>query len=194
MSIFLRNFHNYLKKHIMEIIENSEQTKIEYAGFWLRLAAYIIDRIILNIFGLFLLIPTISYIVFLALKIENTGDIDSFESFIADGNLLKVGMIVGLLLLIGLLNLAAGWLYYALMESSKYGATLGKLAIGIKVTSLDGERVTFARATGRYFSRIITNLTFLIGYIMAGFTEKRQALHDMIASCLVIKKEDSIAN
>ncbi|MFO8021731.1 MAG: RDD family protein [Perlabentimonas sp.] len=178
----------------MEIIENSEQTKIEYAGFWLRLAAYIIDRIILNIFGLFLLIPTISYIVFLALKIENTGDIDSFESFIADGNLLKVGMIVGLLLLIGLLNLAAGWLYYALMESSKYGATLGKLAIGIKVTSLDGERVTFARATGRYFSRIITNLTFLIGYIMAGFTEKRQALHDMIASCLVIKKEDSIAN
>ncbi|MFP4555492.1 MAG: RDD family protein [Bacteroidales bacterium] len=178
----------------MELIESSQQEKIEYAGFWLRFAAFIIDRIILHIFSLILFIPTIFFVVTLALKIEDTSNFNSFESFMAEGNLLKVGIIVGLFLLIGLLNLAAGWLYYALMESSKYNATLGKLAIGIKVTALNGERVTFARATGRYFARIITNLTFLIGYVMAGFTERKQALHDIIASCIVIKNDISSYN
>jgi uncharacterized RDD family membrane protein YckC len=74
------------------------------------------------------------------------------------------------------------------MESSKFGGTLGKMAVGIRVTDLNGNRISFARATGRYFGRIVTNLTLLIGYIMAGFTEKKQALHDVLASCLVIKK------
>ena len=82
----------------------------------------------------------------------------------------------------------AGWLYYALFESSKYGGTLGKMAVGIKVTDIEGRRVSFARATGRYFARIVTNMTLLIGYIMAGFTEKKQALHDILANCLVVKK------
>jgi len=62
------------------------------------------------------------------------------------------------------------------------------MAVGIKVTDLNGDRISFTRATGRYFGRIITNLTLLIGYIMAGFTDRKQALHDMIASCLVVKK------
>ncbi|MEO0092113.1 MAG: RDD family protein [candidate division WOR-3 bacterium] len=82
----------------------------------------------------------------------------------------------------------AGWLYYALMESSEKQATLGKQALGIVVTDINGNRITFGRATGRHFAKIISSLTLLIGYIMAGFTEKKQALHDMIADCLVIKK------
>jgi uncharacterized RDD family membrane protein YckC len=57
------------------------------------------------------------------------------------------------------------------------------------VTDLQGRRITFARASGRFFAKIITGLIPLgIGYIMAGFTEKKQALHDMIASCLVLRK------
>lgn len=63
------------------------------------------------------------------------------------------------------------------------------MALGLIVTDMQGRRVTFARASGRFFAKIITNLIPLwIGYIMAGFTEKKQALHDMIASCLVLKK------
>ncbi len=81
------------------------------------------------------------------------------------------------------------WLYFAAMESSAQQGTLGKMALGLFVTDLQGHRVTFGRASGRFFAKIITGLIpFFIGYIMAGFTAKKQALHDMIASCLVLKK------
>jgi len=79
-------------------------------------------------------------------------------------------------------------LYYALMESSEKQATVGKLAMGIKVTDMQGNRLSFGQATGRHFAKIISGLTLLIGYIMAGFTEKKQALHDIIVNCLVVKK------
>jgi uncharacterized RDD family membrane protein YckC len=80
-------------------------------------------------------------------------------------------------------------IYYAWMESSSHQGTLGKMALGLIVTDLEGRRITFARASGRYFAKIITGLIPLgIGYMMAGFTEKKQALHDMIASCLVLRK------
>jgi uncharacterized RDD family membrane protein YckC len=62
------------------------------------------------------------------------------------------------------------------------------MAIGIKVTDLNGNRISFGRATGRYFAKILSGMILMIGYIMAGFTEKKQALHDMIASCLVVMK------
>ncbi|HTO93125.1 MAG TPA: RDD family protein, partial [Bacteroidota bacterium] len=80
----------------------------------------------------------------------------------------------------------AGWLYYALMESSARGATLGKMALGLRVTSLGGERIGFGRATGRYFGKFVSSILF-IGYIMAAFTAQKQALHDMMAGCLVIR-------
>jgi uncharacterized RDD family membrane protein YckC len=80
--------------------------------------------------------------------------------------------------------------YFAFFESSEKQATLGKQALGIIVTDLRGERISFAMAVGRYFSKIISALILLIGFIMAGFTEKKQALHDMIAGTLVIKKKN----
>ncbi|MGB8524124.1 MAG: RDD family protein, partial [Candidatus Acidiferrales bacterium] len=81
------------------------------------------------------------------------------------------------------------WIYYAWMESSSHQGTLGKMALGLIVTDLEGRRISFARASGRYFAKIITSLIPLgIGYMMAGFTEKKQALHDIIASCLVLRK------
>ena len=80
------------------------------------------------------------------------------------------------------------WIYYAGMESSANQGTLGKMAVGIKVTDLNGERISFARATGRYFSKIISALIIAIGFIMVAFTSKKQGLHDMIAETLVIKK------
>jgi uncharacterized RDD family membrane protein YckC len=75
------------------------------------------------------------------------------------------------------------------MESSPYQGTLGKMALGLIVTDLQGRPLSFARASGRFFGKIITGMIpFGIGYIMAGFTEKKQALHDMIAGCLVLRK------
>jgi uncharacterized RDD family membrane protein YckC len=80
------------------------------------------------------------------------------------------------------------WLYYAYLESGERQATWGKQALGLYVTDLSGNRVTFGRASGRFFAKFVTGMTMGIGYIMAGFTERRQALHDMIASCLVLRR------
>lgn len=169
----------------MEVISNSEQNQVKYAGFWLRFAAYIIDQFVIGIAGLIIAIPFIIGIVAFGINLSVMNDASDFFD---KGGLMMVGGIIGLIMLIALLSVIMKWLYYALMESSKFGGTLGKMAVSIKVVDLEGNRISFARATGRYFSRIITNMTLLIGYILAGVTAKKQALHDMIASCLVVRK------
>ncbi len=82
----------------------------------------------------------------------------------------------------------AVWLYFALMESSGKCASLGKMALGIKVTDLNGNGISFGTATGRFFGKMISGVILYIGFIMAGFTEKKQALHDIMAGCLVVNK------
>ncbi|GEQ96830.1 hypothetical protein JCM17844_04670 [Iodidimonas gelatinilytica] len=74
------------------------------------------------------------------------------------------------------------------MESSEKQATLGKAAIGIKVTDMNGQRISFLRATGRHFGKILSTIILLIGYVMILFTKRKQGLHDMIAGCLVLKE------
>jgi uncharacterized RDD family membrane protein YckC len=154
---------------------------LAYAGFWLRLVAYIIDSLIIGfVLGVVILILVLS-----------TG----FAAFIRDletnpnvGVLFESSIFVGVLALIGGWFVAV-WLYYALMESSRFQGTLGKMALGLIVTDMQCRPVSFGRASGRFFARFITNLIPLfIGYIMAGFTAQKQALHDMIASCLVLRK------
>lgn len=88
----------------------------------------------------------------------------------------------------GVVLIFLGWLYYAFMESSKLQGTVGKMALGIKVTNMNGGRISFANATGRYFAKIISVIIILIGYIMIAFTAKKQGLHDILASTLVINK------
>jgi uncharacterized RDD family membrane protein YckC len=100
----------------------------------------------------------------------------------------SITLFIGTMLISGLVIVVLTWLYYALLESSPHQATIGKLAVGIKVTDENGNRVTLLRASGRHFAKIISAMILMIGFIMAGFTEKKQALHDMIANCLVIKK------
>jgi uncharacterized RDD family membrane protein YckC len=62
------------------------------------------------------------------------------------------------------------------------------MAVGIVVTDMNGGRVSFGRATGRYFGKILSSITLFIGYLMQPFTERRQTLHDMLAACLVLRK------
>ena len=86
------------------------------------------------------------------------------------------------------LNVLLYWIYCAVMESSSAQGTLGKMALRIKVTDMEGNRIGFGRATGRHFGRAISFVILLIGFIMVAFTEKKQGLHDIMAGCLVVNK------
>ena len=83
-------------------------------------------------------------------------------------------------------SIVAGWLYHSLFESSSWQATLGKKLLGIRVTDLNGNRISFGRATGRYFGMILSGMICFIGFVMVAFTEKKQGLHDMLAGTLVV--------
>jgi len=89
-------------------------------------------------------------------------------------------------LLIQVISIVTGWLYCALFESSSKQATLGKMAVGIKVTDMNGNRISFGRASGRHFAKFLSSLIGGIGWIMAAFTQKKQGLHDIVAKCLVV--------
>ena len=155
---------------------------VQFGGFWLRFAAYLIDCVVILFGAIVISIP----LIFLT----GLGSLLS-RIQIEEGQLNDAGgfVIFGLFLLFGVVSLAVTWLYHALMESSEWQATVGKRAVGIIVTDMEGRRVSFARATGRHFAKIVSNLVPLeIAYIMAGFTEKKQALHDMLADCLVLRR------
>ena len=131
---------------------------MEYSGFWRRFVAYVIDNILLSV-------------IFWLLVLVLGG--------IADDAGVAVAYILA----------AVGWLvYYAAMESSTSQATVGKIALGIQVTDLEGNRISFGKALGRNLAKILSALILYIGFIMAAFTAKKQALHDMIAGTLVVKK------
>jgi len=149
---------------------------VAYAGFWLRFVAWIIDRIVLQFAGGILTLPLAGSIGIRELMRTHPSSPEDFIPLIA--TMRRFFLII----------LVLEWLYYALLESSVWQATLGKKALGLEVTDLVGVRITFGRATGRYFARYISFFTLGIGYLMAGFTEKKQALHDMIAGTLVIRK------
>lgn len=80
-----------------------------------------------------------------------------------------------------------GWLYFAGFESSTKQATFGKQVLHLRATDISGNPLTFGRATGRYFAKILSSLILMIGYIMIAFTERKQGLHDMVAGTLVVK-------
>ena len=85
-----------------------------------------------------------------------------------------------------LANGVFGWLYFAGCESM-LGGTPGKLVLGLRVTGLDGQSISFLRATGRYFAKILSGLILLMGFVMVAFSSTKQGLHDKIASTLVVK-------
>ena len=80
------------------------------------------------------------------------------------------------------------WLYTSILQSSSRQATVGKMALGLIITDLDGNRISFARASGRYLATFLTNLTFGIGYLMVIWTKRKQTLQDKVAGTVVIPK------
>lgn len=87
-----------------------------------------------------------------------------------------------------LINILIWWLYAAGMHSSVYQATVGKMVLGMYVVDREGGRISFARATGRYFAEILSAMLLLIGYLMVAFTRRKQGLHDFIAGTLVVRR------
>jgi uncharacterized RDD family membrane protein YckC len=153
---------------------SAEQGAVMYAGFWRRFAAFILDWLILGaIYG-------IIGFLFGGWYANDYSDPNSHQVF--------AGTMRGTWLIF----FAASWLYHAYMESSKNQGTIGKIALGLRVTDLDGKRINFGRATGRFFAKILSMLIFFIGYIMAGFTPKKQALHDFVAGTLVLSKLSTV--
>ncbi|MBN1348966.1 RDD family protein [candidate division KSB1 bacterium] len=139
-----------------------------YAGFWRRFAAYVFDSVILGYF-----FNNIYWFIVNQMRLGFRGDVDSelISTFV-------IFPIFGII----------AWCYFSGMESSPLQATVGKYLVGIYVTDSNGERISFGRATGRYFAKILSGIILSIGYLMAGFTEKKQALHDMVANSLVLKR------
>jgi uncharacterized RDD family membrane protein YckC len=135
--------------------------EIRYAGFWIRAAAILVDCLVVSIPIVIVLIIYLDY---------------SYDS-----NFDKVG--VGLTLYVAVL--IALLIYNAGMHASIWQATVGKRLLGINVTTVTGERISFLRGMGRYLATLLSGILY-IGYILAGFTEKKQALHDVIAGTVVV--------
>lgn len=147
-----------------------------YGGFWVRLVAFIIDAFIVGAASAPFFFMLMSKGLFAALR--NQGEEPDPATILA-----IVGGAVGY----QVATLVINWLYEAYMLSSEHQATFGKMAMGLKVTGTNGQRISFARATGRHFAKILSGLVMCIGYIMAAFTERKQALHDMLANTVVQK-------
>ena len=135
---------------------------VTYGGFWVRVLAYVIDGILLGAIG--------------GIIGRLFGPLDPEISF----DDLFLSPQTGL-------SVIVGWLYFALLESSERGATVGKMALGLRVVTDQGQRLTFLNATGRYFAKFISALILGIGFIMVAFTDRKRGLHDMIAGTLVVK-------
>jgi uncharacterized RDD family membrane protein YckC len=150
--------------HASSAVVNGQD--VVYAGFWKRYAAYFIDYILLTVVTL----P-------LSMIINVMGASSGNE-----------GVQVALTLVVMLLSLVISIGYYAGFHASRGGATLGKMAVGIKVVRGNGERISFLRAFCRYLATIVSSLILMIGFIMAAFTERKQALHDMMCDTLVVDK------
>ncbi len=141
---------------------------VGYGGFWIRVVAAIVDGIILRvavspirmIFGGLGLAGTMSGVPHIGLALVG-------------GGFTLIVLVFG------------SWLYEAFMESSSYQATLGKMIFGMKVTDLSGNRISFERATGRHFAKWLSGMILGIGYLMVGFTDRKQGLHDLLAGTLV---------
>ena len=129
-----------------------------YAGFWRRVAAYYLDGIVVLVVAAPLLIP-----------------------FMSSETLMMIGSVAIVVLYLG---------YFPVMHATRLQATIGKWLLGVKVTDRQGNRIGIGRSLGRFLAMFLisSSLTLGIGYLTAGVTQRRQALHDMVAGTLVVRR------
>lgn len=144
----------------MEALQSSSLRGHPHAGFWRRLAAYLIDG---------LLVGTVQGTIAIAMHTIAPDDLR------AQLNILPVSILLA-------------WAYFSLMESSPAQATVGKIALGIYVTDRDGDPIDFRRASIRYWAKVISTFVLMLGWVMAAFTPGKRALHDYLAGTLVLRR------
>ena len=142
-----------------------QKTEIRYAGFWRRVLAYLIDLIVI---------------------VGVQGAITAIVIAASDGDVKTVANVAPVSALIA-------WAYYALMESSPARGTLGKLALNLFVADLQGDPITFYRASARYWLKLLSSLLLGTGYLLTAFTPRKQALHDLFTGCLVLMRVNYFA-
>lgn len=142
-----------------------------YAGFWRRAGAYLLDEVIMLVIivvlGVIIVVPTVVLVTMLGRELDS----DKYADLVAT-----------------LIAVPVAWLYPTLLESSKLQATLGKRLLGMRVTDEHGARVSFGRANGRYWSKILSSILLGAGYIMVAINPRKQGLHDRIAHTLVVRR------
>jgi uncharacterized RDD family membrane protein YckC len=151
-----------------------------YGGFWIRLLAYILDRIIIGI----LLSP-----IYIMLAVRMAADLHRM----APNDPFPFVPVFHFVAIIACVGFIVQWLYEALLTSSSWQATFGKRIVNLKVTDEAGNRISFERATARFFAKILSGLILWIGFIMIAFTARKQGLHDILAGTLVMKTDIVIA-
>lgn len=156
---------------------------VHYAGFWRRFLAHVIDRLILAVINALLVL--LFFLNVLRSIVELCVNSCELNLIAVPATVVSLVMsLVWLAILVQVIYL----LYCAGFESSRSQATPGKMALGIIVTDGQYRRITFARALGRNLGKIISGMILMIGFIMAGLTARKQALHDMLADCVVIMR------
>jgi uncharacterized RDD family membrane protein YckC len=141
--------------------------ELVYAGFWIRFGAKFIDGIVLSVATLI-----IQFVV---------GMFTGFQEHPSRTHSLIGGILPNILSFA--LNVA-----YVTYFLGKFGATPGKMALGLKVLRADGETITYARASGRFFAELLSSAILAIGYIMAAFDEEKRALHDRVCDTRVVRQ------
>ncbi|TMF93619.1 MAG: RDD family protein [Chloroflexi bacterium] len=136
------------------------KTEVAYAGFWRRLLAYLIDALVLG---------AIEFTLGVGAYLIAPGDIRAFAN-------------------VAPVSAAVAWAYFALLESSPARGTLGKIALELYVGDAHGDPITFRRATARYLLKTLSTLLLGTGWLMAAFTPRKQALHDVLAGTLVLRR------
>jgi uncharacterized RDD family membrane protein YckC len=165
---------------LMTASASSLKTSVRYAGFWWRVLASLIDTAVL--FGVY-------FALFGAVRVLAP------ESMYAGPLTLngKVDVIDLALTLVPLMNLAMicsaiGWAYFVVLESSPLRGTLGKAALGLYVADTFGDPISFYRAFARNALKLLSSLVLCLGWIMPAFTPRKQALHDVLAGTLVLRR------
>jgi uncharacterized RDD family membrane protein YckC len=149
-----------------------------YAGFWPRLGGWLIDQLIIAIpFN----VVTDLLVSYNQPTVTTTTDASNNVHIHWHGDWTTLGLLL-------LASSVATWLYTAILQSSSRRATVGQRALGLTITDLDGNRISFARASGRYLATFLTSLTFGIGYLMVIWTKRKQTLQDKIAATVVVPR------
>lgn len=156
-----------------DLYPEGDQGPVAYASFWARFVAVFVDGILIGLLGM--VFRFFIFGIIFGIMIASQGQA------LTEGNLQLLNFLAYII------GIVVGWLYCALQESSAAQATIGKKAMGLRVTDEAGNRISFGRASGRHFGKIISSFLLFIGWLMQPFTKKKQALHDLMAGTLVVK-------